>query len=283
MAARVIAVIQQKGGVGKSTTIVELACAWGVHGAHDRNVAALNATKPAPPARVLVIDMDAQAGATRKLGLDPDEIAREQSVLAVLEDPDHPITDSLWREVYPGFGIDIVPAHFELEATEAELARRENAVVALRDKLAPILDDYDYVLIDSRPSLGILTLNVLFAADEVLIPVKMTDTECKNGVRQVVSVLGDLAEAGREIEVLGALATFHDARKQKVADDIRSYVRENLGIPFLQTVIPDRSHFGNAALEGLPVGVWKPKMDAASSYRWLAAEIVRRQTEPAHA
>ncbi len=283
MAARVIAVIQQKGGVGKSTTVVELACAWGVHGTHERNVAVLKPNSTTTPSRVLVIDMDAQAGATRKLGLDPDNIAPEQSVMAVLEDPDHSIESSLWREVYPGFGSDIVPAHFDLERTEAELARRYNRPATLRDKLEPILSDYDYVLIDSRPSLGMLTLNALFAAREVLIPVKMTDTECKNGVRQVVSVLADVAEAGHAIEILGALATFHDARKQKVADDLRRYVSENLGVPFLKTVIPDRSHFGNAALEGLPVNVWKPSMDAASSYRWLAAELVRRALEPAHA
>ncbi len=184
---------------------------------------------------------------------------------------------------YPGFGIDIVPGHFDLEATEAELARRSSAQMTLRDKLAPVLDDYDYIVIDSRPSLGMLTLNALFAAREVLIPVKMTDTECKNGVRHVVSVLREVAEAGQEVELLGALATFHDARKQKVADDIRRYVSENLGVPFLKTVIPDRSQFGNAALEGLPVNVWKPSMDAASSYRYLAAELVRRATEPAHA
>src|SRR5215210_8447073 len=159
MPARVIAVIQQKGGVGKSTTVVELACAWGVHGTHPRNVAPLKHRDEAQPSRVLVIDMDAQAGATRKLGLVPDDIAREQSVIAVLEDDDHSITDSLWREVYTGFGIDIVPAHFDMEVTEGELARREGSMAALREKLAEVLDDYDYILIDSRPSLGMLTIN----------------------------------------------------------------------------------------------------------------------------
>ncbi len=283
MAPRVIAVIQQKGGVGKSTTVVELACAWGVHGVHARNVAAIKRTGATEPRRVLVIDMDAQAGATRKLGLDPEDIAPEQSVIAVLEDPDHPIEQSIWREVYPGFGIDIVPGHFDLERTEAELASRASAPSTLRDKLAPVLNNYEYVLIDSRPSLGMLALNALFAGREVLLPVKLTDTECKNGVRQVVGVLADIAEAGQEVQILGALATFHDARKQKVADDIRRYVSENLGVPFLKTVIPDRSHFGNAALEGLPVNVYKPSMDAASSYRWLAAEIARRAPGTAHA
>jgi chromosome partitioning protein len=282
MTARSIAIIQQKGGVGKSTTVVELACAWGVHGARPRNVAPIDRALPKSHFKVLVVDLDAQAGATRKLGINPDDIAREQSIIAVLEDESHPITASLWQGVYPGFGIDVVPGHFDLEATEAELARRPDAVLALREKLATVRDQYDFILIDSRPSLGMLTLNALFAADEVILPVKMTDTECKNGVRQALIALDELAEAGGETELLGALATFYDARKQRVADDIRQYVTTNLGIPFLNAVIPDRSHFGNAALEGLPVGVWRPNLDAASRYRWLAAEIIERAPLPAH-
>ena len=283
MTARTIAIMQQKGGVGKSTTVVELACAWGVHGAQPRSVGPTDSTRTKRPLRVLVVDLDAQAGATRKLGIDPDDVERDQSVIAVLEDPDHDLVDSLWREVYPGFAIDIVPAHFDLEETEAELARRSDAITALRDKLAAVRDDYDFILIDSRPSLGLLTLNALFAADEVLIPAKMIDTECKNGVRQVITALDALAEAGGEVQLLGALATFYDARKQRVADDIRKYVTENLGVPFLDTVIPDRSHFGNAALEGVPVNLWKPNLDAATRYRWLAAEIIERAPAAAHA
>jgi chromosome partitioning protein len=283
VSARSIAIIQQKGGVGKSTTVVELACAWGVHGARPRNLGPIDKAVAKRPVKVLVVDLDAQAGATRKFGLDPDDIDRAQSVIAVLEDPGHAITDSLWREVYPGFGIDIVPAHFDLEQTEAELARRPDAVLALRDKLAAVRADYDFILLDSRPSLGMLTLNTLFAADEIVIPVKMTDTECKNGVRQVITALDELAEAGGEVALLGALATFYDARKQRVADDIRTYVAHNLGVPFLNTVIPDRSHFGNAALDGVPVGVWKPNLDAATRYRWLAAEIAESAPAMSHA
>lgn len=284
---RTITVTQQKGGVGKSTTVVELACAWGVHGVVPRNVAPNKPGAPAKtPRKVLVIDLDPQAGATAKLGVNPEEIEAEQSVKAVLENPDHGIENSLWAAVYPGFGVDLVPGHFDLEDTEAELARNASGGAAfsiLRDKLAAVADRYEYVLIDSRPSLGLLTLNALFACSEVLIPVKMIDTECVNGVRAVLGALAAVAEHGGEVELLGALATFHDARKQTVADAIRKYVQENLGVPFMQTVIPDRSQFGNAALEGSPVNLWRPGMDGASTYRRLAAEIAERAPELAHA
>ncbi|RKQ90475.1 chromosome partitioning protein [Solirubrobacter pauli] len=284
MPARTITISQQKGGVGKSTTVVELACAWGVHGVVPRNVAPIKpGASRKEPRRVLVIDLDPQAGATAKLGVNPEEIAPEQSVMAVLEDPHHPIENSLWAGVYPGYGIDLIPGHFELEGTEAELARRQGAFSILRDKLAAVAEQYEYVLIDSRPSLGLLTINALFACSEVLIPVKLIDTECTNGVRAVLGALADVAEHGGELQLLGALATFHDARKQTVADAIRTYVSGNLGVPFLQTVIPDRSQFGNAALEGSPVNLWRPNTDGASSYRRLAAEIAEHAPEIAYA
>ena len=245
--ARVLAVANQKGGVAKTTTVVNLA-------------AALVATG----VRVLVVDLDAQACATFSLGLDPedldsagaDALLRGEGAAPILRTPD---------------GIDLLPATIDLAAADHALATQHGREYVVRDLLTDLQGAYDWILLDCSPSLGILTVAALTAADEVLIPLQC-ETLSHRGVGQLMETVADVQRlTNPSLRVAGLLPTLFDARTthaRAVLADLASRYNVRVFSPITRSV-----RFAEAPAAGRSILATAPSSRGAKDYRTLAAEL----------
>ena len=246
---RAIACTNQKGGVGKTTTVVNLASYLALAGD-----------------RVLVIDLDPQGNATSGLGLDR---SGAYSVYdAVIDDA------ALATLIVPTgvAGLDVVPSSIALAGAEVELAPLEQRERRLARLLEPIRDRYDHILLDCPPSLGLLTVNALTAADATLIPIQC-EYYALEGLTQLLATIGlvrDHLNPGLEID--GAVLTMFDARTNLSAD-VANEVRAHLGDRVYRTVIPRSVRLSEAPSHGKPIHVYAPESRGAIAYRELAAEF----------
>jgi chromosome partitioning protein len=253
---RILAITNQKGGVGKTTTCVNLA-------------ASLAATKR----KVLLIDLDPQGNATMGSGIDKREVALSAYHL-LLED--QPIEQIILPAADAGY--DLIPGNSDLTAAEVQLMLMEGRESRLGRRLQPVADQYDYILIDCPPSLNMLTLNALTAANAVFIPI-----QCEYYALEGLSALLDTVEQIREavnpgLEVEGLLRTMFDARNN-LANEVSDQLLQHFGDKVYRTIIPRNVRLAEAPSFGAPILKYDSTSRGAIAYLALAAEMVRRQNE----
>jgi len=246
---RVIAVANQKGGVGKTTTALNLAAALAEGGAH-----------------VLLLDADPQANATYGLG---GEALEDLSVYNVISDS-LPLREIIQPTLIPG--LELAPSHIDLSAAELELVSALAREYALKRALDKAELSHDYVFIDCPPSLGLLTLNALVAADEVLIPVQC-EFYALAGLAKLIDTVGRIRQMlNPRLKVAGAVLTMYDVRTN-LSRDVVDEVRTNFPGRVFATVIPRSVRLAEAPSYGRPIILHDPDGAGSRAYRELAAEL----------
>jgi len=254
MTARIIVVANQKGGVAKTTTAVNLAALLGTE-LHRR---------------VLLIDLDPQGGCSLCIGLDTANL--EPSIYTALVDPKVPLASVVSSTA---FGFDIAPSNIDLAAAELSLKEAMAREVILQRKLAPLVERYDYVIIDTPPTLGLLTINALTAATDVLIPMS-TQYMALRGLDTLLSTVEQVrANLNPSIRLLGVLATNYDARtlhSKEVYEYLTALCARDK-IPLFGAYIKTSVRFHEAPNERTPLVLLHPDLDGAKAYRAVAEEI----------
>jgi chromosome partitioning protein len=250
---QIIACANQKGGVGKTTTVVNLATYLALDGE-----------------RVLVIDLDPQGNATSGFGIDRSRL--ERSVYDSVVDG-APLDELIVETPVPG--VRLVPAAIALAGAEIELAPLERRERRLAQALATISGSFDYVLIDCPPSLGLLTVNALTAADSVLIPIQ-SEYYALEGLTQLVATIHLVRDhLNPALEIKGVVVTMYDARTN-LSSDVAREVRRHLGDRVFDTVVPRSVRLSEAPSYGLPIALYRPDSRGAEAYRSLATELRTR-------
>ena len=253
--AQVLSLANQKGGVGKTTTSVNLA-------------ASLAATKR----KVLLIDLDPQGNATMGVGVD--KHALEETICDVL------LSDMDARSCVhhlENIGIDLLPANADLTVAEVELMRADGAQNRMKEAIKTIRDDYDYVLIDCPPALSMLTLNALVASDAVIIPMQC-EYYALEGLSQLMDTIDQVrASVNPGLEVEGLLRTMYDPRNT-LAKDVSDQLIEHFGDKVYRTVVPRNVRLAEAPSYGLPALLYEKTSSGALAYLALAGEMVRRKS-----
>ncbi len=248
---RVISVSNQKGGVGKTTTTV--------------NVAAFLAEKGK---RVLIIDIDPQGNAGFGIGINAEEM--ETTLYEVLID-EIPIEDAIFKTEIEG--LSIIPSNIHLSGAQVDLLDTEGKEFILKKKLATIKNHYDYIFIDCPPSLGILTLNSLVAADSVLIPLQC-EYYALEGINQLLRIIVMVQEnLNKALKIEGVVLTMYDPRtnlSQQVVSDVREYFQSKV----FNSIIPRNVKLSEAPSFGKPIGLYDKTCPGSVSYEKLAEEVI---------
>ena len=253
MTARIIAVANQKGGVGKTTTCVNLAAAF--------------ARMKYP---VLLIDMDPQGNATTGVGIDPrrlhvsacEVLLGERSAEEVILRPE-------------GVALDLMPANGDLTAAEVTLLQKDRREFALKDALEPLRARYAWIFIDCPPSLNMLTLNALAAADSVLIPMQC-EYYALEGLTGLLNTIEKLrASVNPRLQIEGLVRTMFDGRNN-LATAVSDQLLENFGNRVYRTLVPRNVRVAEAPSHGLPVLLYDPRSKGALAHVALAGEMLRR-------
>lgn len=252
--AKIIVVTSGKGGVGKTTSTINLGASLAEYGR-----------------RVLLVDLDPQGALSAGLGVQHHDL--ELTVHNLLVEPRVSIDDVLMRTRVDG--LDLLPSNIDLSAAEIQLVTEVGREQTLGRVLHPVLDRYDYVLIDCQPSLGLLTVNALACADSVIIPM-----ECEYFSLRGLALLNDTVEKVHDrlnpkLELAGIVVTMFDARTLH-AREVMARVVEVFGDVVYDTVINRTVRFPETSVAGEPITTWAPKSAGAEAYRALAREVIHR-------
>jgi chromosome partitioning protein len=250
---KIIAIANQKGGVGKTTTTINL-----------------GASLAAAGKRVLIIDADPQANATSGYGIDPRSMS--SSIYECLVD-DYPLEGSQVKTCVEG--LDLVGSRIDLAGAELELVNKPDRERVLSRLLQPMAEVYDYILIDCSPSLGLITVNALTAANSVIIPVQ-AEYFALEGISKLLNTIRIIkSRLNPELEIEGFLLTMYDARL-RLANQIYEELKGHFGDMVFNTVIPRNIRLSEAPSHGLPALLYDPESRGATSHVMLAKEIVSR-------
>jgi chromosome partitioning protein len=248
--ARVLALANQKGGVAKTTSVLSIAAALDELGR-----------------QILVVDLDAQGALTYSMGVDPDELAETVNDVLVRRLP--------VRKVIMTKEVDLVPSNIDLAGAEAVLLAKTGREYALQRALRDVVEEYDYVLIDCPPSLGILTINGLTAAKEVLIPLQC-EALSHRGVGQLLETLKDIRHfTNPDLKVTGIIPAMYDGRSRH-AREVLADVGERYGVKVFEPPIKKSIRFAEATQAGRSIISYAPSHPGAEAYRTLARAIDAR-------
>lgn len=250
---KVIAIANQKGGVGKTTTAVNLSACLGKQGK-----------------KTLLIDIDPQGNATSGLGVDPRTVKTSIYDCIINEIPmDEAVLDTDFENLW------ICPANISLAGAELELAMKDERAFILKKSVKKIRDDFDYILIDCPPSLGLITLNCFSAADSVLIPIQC-EYYALEGLSQLTNTIKTVKQKfNPELDIEGILMTMFDARTNlsiQVVDEVKKYFRDKV----YGTIIPRNVRLSEAPSFGQPIIEYDKHSKGAECYLDLAEEVIRR-------
>ncbi|KRN25851.1 ParA family protein [Lacticaseibacillus camelliae] len=256
MAAHVIAVANQKGGVGKTTTTINLGACLASAGK-----------------RVLIVDADAQGNATSGVGVSKADVAKDIYDVLVSEEP---IQSAIMKTKHQN--LSIVPATIQLAGAEIELTNQMAREMRLKLGLQPVLDQYDYVLVDCPPSLGQLSINAFTAANSILIPVQ-SEYYALEGLSQLLNTVRLVQKHfNPTLSIEGVLLTMYDARTNLGAQVIAE-VRKYFGDKVYDVVIPRITRLAEAPSYGLPIIDYDPKSKGAEVYEALTKEVLAAHGE----
>ena len=253
--AKIIAIANQKGGVGKTTTAINLAASLAVL-----------------EKKVLIVDADPQANASSGLGIDVDNV--ELGTYQVLE---HTISakEAIISTTSPN--VDIIPAHIDLVAIEIELVDKENREYMLKKSVAEIKDDYDYILIDCAPSLGLITLNSLVAADSVIIPIQC-EYFALEGLGKLLNTIKSIQNIhNADLDIEGLLLTMFDSRL-RLSNQVVDEVRKHFSSMVFDTIIRRNTRLGEAPSYGESIIAYDATSKGAVNYLNLAQELLKKNS-----
>lgn len=254
---RIIAIANQKGGVGKTTTAINLSSCLAEMGR-----------------RVLVIDADPQGNTTSGLGYDKD--AAEYTLYELMLGECSVYDCTLENDFVDG--LDIWPSNINLSGAEIELLSVEEREYVLRDAVAQIRSNYDYIIIDCPPSLNMLTVNAMTTADSVLVPIQC-EYYALEGLTQLIHTVELVKERLNEnLYIEGVVFTMYDARTN-LSMQVVENVKQNLDQTIYKTIIPRNVRLAEAPSFGVPINVYDPKSAGADSYRRLAQEVISYNKE----
>ena len=253
---RAIVVANQKGGVGKTTTAITLAACLAEAGQ-----------------KVLAIDMDPQGNMTSGLGVDKDAIENTVYELLLGESS---VEDCLQKEVIEN--LSVIGSNINLSAAEIELIGEEEKEYILQKAIAPIRDNYDFIIIDCPPSLSMLTINSMCLADTVLVPIQC-EYYALEGLTQLIHTINLVQERlNPSLEMEGVVFTMYDARTNLSLQVVEN-VKNNLNQTIYKTIIPRNIRLAEAPSYGMPINLYDTKSAGAESYRLLAEEVIHRGEE----
>lgn len=257
--SRVIAIANQKGGVGKTTTSTNLSASLAELGK-----------------KVLVVDIDPQGNATSGLGIDKNNLENTLYELFVgeCELEDCLISDALEN-------LSVLPSNVNLSGAEIELIGVDKREYILKKNLEKIRDDYDYIIIDCPPSLNILTVNALSAADSVLVPIQC-EYYALEGLSQLVYTINLVKKRlNPNLTMEGVVFTMYDARTNlslEVVENVKNNLKQNI----YKTIIPRNIKLAEAPSRGMPINIYDPKSAGAESYKLLAEEVINHNEEDSY-
>lgn len=253
---RIIAIANQKGGVGKTTTAINLSA----------SLASLGK-------KVLAIDMDPQGNMSSGLGVDKNEVEKTVYDLII---GNIGIEECIYEEVIEN--LDVLPSNIDLSAAEIELIDVDNKEYILRDEVNKVKEKYDFIIIDCPPALSMLTINAMTTSDSVLVPIQC-EYYALEGLSQLIHTIELVQERlNPELEIEGVVFTMYDARTNLSLQVVEN-VKDNLNQNIYKTIIPRNVRLAEAPSYGMPINLYDPKSKGTESYLLLAEEVINKGEE----